>query len=126
MAWATNGVCVAELHIGPLVHPSWQLSNMPAISVYQPVNEDLAFAVDEEVTVRRVRDAIVSGGGDLLVDVELFDIYRGAPLPVGQKSLAWRVAYQSAERNLAEKEVNNLRARIVKAVEEATGGALRG
>ena len=119
-------VCVAELHIGPLVHPSWQLSNMPAISVYQPVNEDLAFAVDEEVTVRRVRDAIVSGGGDLLVDVELFDIYRGAPLPVGQKSLAWRVAYQSAERNLAEKEVNNLRARIVKAVEEATGGALRG
>ncbi|MFZ1753767.1 MAG: phenylalanine--tRNA ligase subunit beta [Caldilineaceae bacterium] len=119
-------VCVAELHIGPLVRPSWQLSNMPAISVYQPVREDLAFAVDEEVTVRRVRDAIVAGGGDLLVDVELFDIYRGAPLPVGQKSLAWRVAYQSAERNLAEKEVNSLRTKIVKAVEEATGGVLRG
>ena len=119
-------VCVAELHIGPLVRPSWQLSEMPSISVYQPVNEDLAFAVDEGVTVRRVRDAIVAGGGDLLVDVELFDIYRGVPLPVGQKSLAWRVAYQSAERNLAEKEVNRLRARIVKAVEEATGGSLRG
>ncbi|MBI3958376.1 MAG: phenylalanine--tRNA ligase subunit beta, partial [Chloroflexi bacterium] len=119
-------VCVAELHVGPLVRPSWQLSAMPPISVYQPVSEDLAFAVDEEVTVRRVRDALVAGGGDLLVDVELFDIYRGAPLTVNQKSLAWRVAYQSAERSLTEKEVSTLRARIVSAVEEATGGALRG
>ena len=118
-------VCVAELHIGPLVRPSWQLSTMQPISVYQPVTEDLAFAVDEEVTVRRVRDAIVAGGGDLLVDVELFDIYRGAPLPVGQKSLAWRVAYQSYERSLTEKEVSTLRARIVQSVEEATGGKLR-
>lgn len=119
-------VCIAEMHVGPLVRPAWRVSVMDPISVYQPVNEDLAFAVDEEVTVRRVRDAIVAGGGDLLVDVELFDIYRGAPLPMGQKSLAWRVAYQSAEGNLSEKEVNNLRARIVKAVEDATGGVLRG
>lgn len=118
-------VCVAEMHIGPLVRPSWRVSSMPPISVYQPVHEDLAFAVDEEVTVRRVRDAIVAGGGDLLVDVELFDIYRGAPLPVGQKSLAWRVSYQSAERGLTEKEVNSLRETIVKSVEEATGGVLR-
>ncbi len=119
-------VCIAELHIGPLVRPSWQLSAMPPISVYQPVTEDLAFAVDEEVTVRRVRDALVAGGGDLLVDVELFDIYRGAPLAVNQKSLAWRVAYQSYERSLTEKEITSLRARIVSAVEEATGGVLRG
>jgi len=119
-------VCVAELHIAPLVQPSWRLSSMEPISVYQPVTEDLAFAVDEEVTVRRVRDAIVAGGGDLLVDVELFDIYRGAPLPANHKSLAWRVAYQSRERSLSEKEINTLRAQIVRSVEEATGGALRG
>lgn len=119
-------VCVAELHVQPLIRPNWQVSTMRPISVFQPVTEDLAFAVDEEVTVRRVQDAIVAGGGELLTDVELFDIYRGAPLAANQKSLAWRVVYQSAERSLSEKEVNNLRAKIVKSVEEATGGVLRG
>lgn len=118
-------VVLAELHIGPLVRPSWRVSQMAPISVYPPVVEDLAFVVAEEITQRRVRDAIRDGGGDLLVDVELFDIYRGEPLPIGHKSLAYRVTYQSLDHSLSEKEINRVRQRIIRTVERATDGALR-
>ena len=119
-------VCLAELRLMPLVRPAWQLETMPPISVYPPVIEDLAFVVAEEVTVRKVVDAIRRAGGDLLVDVELFDIYRGDPIPAGQKSLAFRVTYQAVDHSLSEKEVTRLRRRIIKTVERETGGKLRG
>lgn len=122
-------VVLAELNVAPLVRPSWQISQMAPISVYPPVVEDLAFVVKEEITQRRLRDAIENGGGSerdsMLTTVELFDIYRGASLPVGYKSLAYRVTYQSLAHNLKEKEVNRLRQRIIRSVERATGGKLR-
>ncbi len=122
-------VVLAELNLAPLVRPSWQISQMTPISVYPPVVEDLAFVVPEDVTQRRLLDAIVDGGGrnrdSMLTAVELFDIYRGDPLPVGHKSLAYRVTYQSMAHSLKEKEVNRLRQRIIRTVERATGGKLR-
>ncbi len=120
-------VVLAELNIAPLVRPSWRISPMTPISVYPPVVEDLAFVVSEEVTQRRLRDAILAGGGQasLLSSVELFDIYRGESLPVGYKSLAYRVTYQSQDHSLKDKEVNRLRQRIIRTVERATGGKLR-
>lgn len=118
-------VALAEMHIGPFVHPSWRVSQMMPISVYPPVVEDLAFMVPEDVTQSRLRDAIINGGGDLLTRVELFDIYRGEPLPIGHKSLAYRVTYQSLDHGLSEKEVNRLRQRIIRNAEKTTGGQLR-
>ena len=118
-------VSAAELRIEPLVRPHWQLDPMRPISVYPPVVEDLAFEVAEEVTNRRTEDAIWAAGGELLERVELFDVYRGDPLPAGSKSLAYRLTYQSPERSLREKQVEALRRRIAVAVEQETGGRLR-
>ena len=78
-------VNAAELRIEPLVRPAWELDPLQPISAYPPVVEDLAFVVDESVTVRMVEAAIQAAGGALLTDVELFDLYRGEPLPPGQQ-----------------------------------------
>ncbi len=118
-------VCLAELRLEPLVRSMWEGVRIRPISVYPPVVEDLAFIVDETTPARQVRDAIRRAGGELVVGVELFDVYRGDPVPEGRKSLAFRVTYQSLERSLGEKEVRRLRARIVRTVERETGGKLR-
>ncbi len=119
-------VCVADLRIEPLVRPDWRVSPMQAISDYPPVIEDLAFVVDEGVTAAAVRAAIADAGGELLTAVELFDIYRGEPLSPVTKSMAHRLVYQSSERSLGEKEITKLRQRIIRSVEKAVGGQLRG
>lgn len=116
----------AELRIAPLQKPQWELRPMQPISTYPPVVEDLAFEVSEAVTAHDLQQAIRKGGDNRLVNVELFDIYRGDPLPVGHKSMAYRLTYQSLQRSMNEKEVTQLRRRIIKTVEAQTAGKLRG
>jgi phenylalanyl-tRNA synthetase beta chain len=118
-------VCLAELRIDALVKPHWSLEPMPPISTYPPVVEDLAFEVAEEVTARQIEQAMAAAGGERVVAIELFDVYRGEPLAMGHKSLAYRLTYQSPDRSLSEQEVADLRRRIVAGVERATGGKLR-
>jgi phenylalanyl-tRNA synthetase beta chain len=118
-------VALAELLVDALVKPHWGQDPMIPISNYPQMVEDLAFEVSEEITVRRVHDVMVATADARLVDVELFDLYRGEPLAPGNKSLAFRLTYQSNDRPLTEKEVTYLRQRIVAAVEKETGGKLR-
>jgi phenylalanyl-tRNA synthetase beta chain len=119
-------VVLAELHVEPLIRRAWRAERMAAISVYPSVVEDLAFVVGEEVTVGRVRDAILASGGELLTSVELFDIYRGQNIGSGNKSLAFRLTYQSLERSLSEAEIASLRQQVIQGVEGEVGAKLRG
>ena len=118
-------VYAAQMHIKPLIKPSWQLQPVAPISNYPPVVEDLAFIVAEEVTAAQVLDAIRKGSGSLLAKVELFDIYRGQQIPSGHKSLAYNLTYESVEKPLTEKQVVDIRNRIIRRVEESVGGKLR-
>src|SRR6266487_3915531 len=122
---AGTRVYAAEMHIKPLVKPSWQLQPVAPISNYPPVVEDLAFVVPEEVTATQLLEAIRKGGGSLLTKVELFDIYRGQQIPPGHKSLAYNLTYESVEKPLTEKQVVDIRNRIIRRVEESVGGKLR-
>ena len=119
-------VNIAELRVAPLVRPQWRVDPMPPISAFPPVVEDLAFVVNEEVTLRQLAQVIRAAGGDLLVDLDLFDLYRGDKLPAGAKSLAFRLTYQSQSTNLRDTDVAKLRERIVRRVEREVGGKLRG
>jgi phenylalanyl-tRNA synthetase beta chain len=56
--------------------------------------------------------------------VDLFDIYRGTPLAVDQKSLAWRLVFQADDRTLTEAELESAIARITGAA-AAIGGRIR-
>jgi phenylalanyl-tRNA synthetase beta chain len=118
-------ISLAELDVAALVKPHWSQDPMIPISNYPQMVEDLAFEVGEEITVRRVHDLIRTTADGRLVELELFDLYRGEPLAPGNKSLAFRLTYQSNDRPLTEKEVAFLRQRIVAAVEKETGGKLR-
>jgi phenylalanyl-tRNA synthetase beta chain len=115
----------AQMHIRPLIRPGWQLQPMAPISNYQPVVEDLAFVVGEEVTNAQLLDAIRKAGGTLLASADLFDIYRGQPVPEGHKSMAYKLTYESVDEPLKESQVVSLRNRIIRRVSEAVGGTLR-
>ncbi len=119
-------IALAEIRIEPLIKPGWSLEVMEPISAYPPVVEDLAFVVDEAVTAQQVADAVRQAGNGLLTKVELFDLYRGQPIPAGQKSLAYKLTYQSQQKSLTDEEVAAVRNRIIRQVAETVGGALRG
>ena len=61
----------------------------------------------------------------LVADVRLFDVYQGKGLPEGKKSLAIAVTLQPEDATLTDAEIEAFSAKLVAAVEQATGGSLR-
>jgi len=81
--------------------------------------------VDEAVPARRVEEVIAEAGGSLLRGLLLFDLYRGAQIPPGKKSLAFSLTYQADDRTLTDEEVARVKARIVRHLERKLSAYLR-
>lgn len=96
------------------------------ISDLMPVRRDFAFVVDEAVTAERLLKAARGAEKTLIAGVTLFDVYRGAGIAEGQKSMAIDVTLQPRDRTLTDEDIEAVAARIRAAVEKATGGTLRG
>ena len=73
----------------------------------------------------RVEAVVRQAGGELLSEVQLFDLYRGEAIGLGKKSLAYALTYQAADRTLTDAEVASLRKAIVRALAEKLGAQLR-
>ncbi len=96
------------------------------LSPFQPVERDFAFLLDADVAAETVVRAARGADRDLVDDVSVFDLYAGAPIAEGQKSLAISVTLQPRKATLTDEEIEAVSLRIVAAVEKATGGTLRG
>jgi phenylalanyl-tRNA synthetase beta chain len=86
---------------------------------------DLAVVVAEDVAVGDVARALQEAAGALAERVSLFDIYRGAPVPDGKKSLAFHVVYRDPAATLTDKLVDEAHARLSAAAEKRFAGNLR-
>jgi phenylalanyl-tRNA synthetase beta chain len=99
---------------------------------YRPISRhpssdfDLAFEVPETTSAAAVERTIVESAGELLADIRLFDVYRGAGLPDGHRSLAYRLRLQAHDRTLTDADAAAVRAAVVAAAAERHGAVLRG
>ena len=94
-------------------------------SEFMPVERDLAFVVSEATRAGDILKAALSADRALIADVKVFDVYRGAGVPEGSKSVAIAVTLQPRERTLTEAEIDAAVARIVAEVGKKTGATLR-
>ena len=103
---ARGPVVLFELQLKPLLKAAPGVARRSTTSRAIPAVElDLALVVPEDVTAERVEQAIRSAGGKLLEGVRLFDVYRGAGVAEGRKSLAFSLTYRAADRTLTDDEV---------------------
>jgi phenylalanyl-tRNA synthetase beta chain len=96
-----------------------------AASPFQPVERDFAFLVDRAVAAENLLRAVRGADKALIAAAALFDLYEGAGVPEGKKSLAVSVTLQPTERTLTDAEIEDVAARIVAAARKATGAELR-
>ena len=126
-AWGLDGrvgwlqVDLERLLAGPR-RPEEQLP----VSRFPSSDVDLAFVVDDAVPAADVERTLAAAGGDLLVDLRLFDVYRGEQAGEGRRSLAYRLRLCAVDRTLTDAEVAAVRARCIEAVEAAHPARLRG
>ena len=89
------------------------------------VEQDFALLVDVAVPAAEVIASLRSAGGKLLEDVRVFDLYEGAQVPAGKKSLALRLSFRAPDRTLSEDEVNDLRRQMLAKIAAELGAELR-
>jgi phenylalanyl-tRNA synthetase beta chain len=92
----------------------------------QPVRRDFAFLLDRDVPAGDVVRAAASADRALIAETRVFDVFTGQGVPEGKKSLAIEVTLQPRDQTLTDAEIEAVAAKIVAAVQKATGGELRG
>jgi phenylalanyl-tRNA synthetase beta chain len=97
----------------------------PVVSTFPPALVDVALVVDASVPAAEVQAALATGAGELLESVRLFDIYTGAPVPAGHRSLAYTLVLRARDRTLTSEETLAARDRAV-ASAGRLGAVLRG
>jgi len=96
------------------------------VSRYPSSDIDLAFEVDEGTPAAEVRSCLAAAAGDLLADLSLFDVFRGAPVAEGRRSLAFTLRFQADDRTLTDVEVAEVRQACIDAVQSTLPATLRG
>ncbi|MGW3897055.1 phenylalanine--tRNA ligase subunit beta [Micromonospora profundi] len=117
-------ICAMELSLDAL--PVAPVTPAPAVSGFPPALIDVALVVDESVPAEQVRRALEAGAGELLEDVRLFDVYSGAQLGEGRRSLAYKLTFRAPDRTLTVEEAVAARDAAVAVATERLGATLRG
>lgn len=115
--------CALELDLDALPY----VENLPApvISAYPPVLQDVALVVAADVPAAAVAAALRTGAGELLEDLELFDVYTGDQVGPGHKSLAYALRFRATDRTLTEDEASAAREGAIAEAGRAVGAELR-
>ena len=87
------------------------------ISRFPSAVRDIAVLVPRFIKVEEVLNKIYDSGGDLIRDVDLFDIYEGEELPQGKKNLAFHIIFQSKTGTLSSEEIDGIQNKIIKILE---------
>jgi phenylalanyl-tRNA synthetase beta chain len=114
-----------ELDLGALLEAARGEVVYEDVITYPAVQQDLAFAVADEVPAGALVDAVREAGGQEVREARVFDVYRGGQVGEGRKSVAIHVVIQSPERTLTDEDAAAFRARIVEVLHERFGAELR-
>ena len=95
-----------------------------ALSDFQPVRRDFAFVVDRDVTAAAIVRAASGADRKLIAGVSVFDLFEGAAIGEGRKSVAIEVTLRPTEHTLTDQEIEAVAAKVVAEVSKATGGTL--
>jgi len=115
-----------QLDLGAVLDGPYGSRKYRPVSKYPSSDLDLAFEVPESLAASQIAGALRRGGGASLVDLELFDTYRGVNVEPGTRSLAFRLRFQAPDRTLTDADLSELRTACIAAAEKQKGVTLRG
>ena len=119
-----NNVVVAQLDVTDMLNKPIAPSKFKPISKLHPVDRDLAVLVKKSTAVGDMLKA-VEAMDESIAEVKLFDIYEGAQIPEGYKSVAFSVKIQPQTVTLSDGVIKNLMDRIITMLSNDFGGRLR-
>ncbi len=118
-------VACVELNLSDLLAEEPKIRVAQSVSKFPSSDFDLAFETPQSVAAVVLTKALRQASGALIVDLALFDIYRGAGVASNSRSLAYRFRLQATDRTLTDSEVAAVRTKCIASAEKL-GATLRG
>jgi len=118
-------VYVAEISLHLLSKYQKGIGAVKALPRFPAVSRDLALVMAESVEVGPLMTSIRKAGGKLIEDVKLFDIYRGAQLGEGKKSVAFALTFRAADRTLTDADISSAMKKILSVCEKDYAAVIR-
>ena len=112
-----------ELNLSKL--PAKKFKKIKALPKFPAALRDLAVLVDKDVPVGEMMTIIKKAGGNMLEEVELFDVYQGEQIEAGKKNVAFNLVFRKAEATMTQNEVNELFDKILAQLNKNFGATLR-
>ncbi|MET0647604.1 MAG: phenylalanine--tRNA ligase subunit beta [Pyrinomonadaceae bacterium] len=119
-------VYVAEVSLTALLATGERPARYTPLPRFPGVARDVSLVADRGVTFGEMRRAVLALGIEECRGVALVDVYEGANMPEGKRSLTLRVEYRADDRTFRDEEVDAMHARVVAALEGEFGAQLRG
>jgi phenylalanyl-tRNA synthetase beta chain len=119
-------VYCAEVSLTALLDSPEPPTRYAPLPRFPSVVRDVSFVAGRRASFGEMREAVEGLGIPECRGVSLVDVYEGASLPEGKRSVTLRIEYRSDERTLRDEEADEMHARAVAALERAVGAALRG
>ncbi|WP_234186893.1 phenylalanine--tRNA ligase subunit beta [Shinella sp. NM-101] len=124
----SGALCGFEIFVDAMPEPKKKATRTkPALdlSPFQAVKRDFAFVVDRTVEAGAIVRAASGADRKLIAAVNVFDVFEGASVGEGRKSIAIEVVFQPTDKTLTDEDFEALTAKIVGNVVKTTGGTLR-
>ena len=120
-----DAVLLAELNFDALLARRNRAKSFKPLPAFPAVRRDVAMLVSEATTHESVLNVVRQARPANLESAELFDVFRGANIPPGQKSVAYAFTYRDAERTLTDAEVNAAHEKLVMRFKEVLRAVVR-
>lgn len=120
-----DSVYVMEINLDKLLAKRVGKMKYKDISMYPNVNKDVAFVMDKSKTSKEIEAVIKKAGGNLLTNIEVFDVYTGENVGENEKSIAYSLTFNDPKKTLTEEEITPIFEKIIDTVENKCGVKLR-
>jgi phenylalanyl-tRNA synthetase beta chain len=124
-AWDLERSAAFAIDLGKLAAAVPEVSSFRAFGAFPVLRQDLAVILPVSVSAGELLALVGRAAGAMLGEAEIFDVYTGAQIGEGRRSLALALSFRALERTLTDEDVAPVRKEILKAIAEI-GGELRG
>lgn len=118
-------VYVAEINIDTVFENLNLTKSYNPLPKYPSTSRDIALIVKDEVFVKQIEDIIKANGEDLVESYKLFDVYKGAQIEEGHKSIAYSITYRSKDKTLTDEDVAKVHEKILSELSDKLNANLR-
>ena len=118
-----NAAFVFEIEADALA--ARKLPEAVSVSKFPSNRRDIAILVADDVKIGDILNSIEKVGGNQLVDLNLFDVYKGKGIEPGFKSLAIALTLQAVDKTLEENDINTLVENVVAELANKFNASLR-